>query len=90
MNVLSGNTILLESVFYDWEGALIDPSSVTVTIYNSKLVSIEELEPQNIRKGYYTVLYTVPDVGTYTYEFKGIIEGKPYINRASFTVKFKN
>lgn len=88
MYVQSGTTVKLTGRFYDWEDNPTDPDNVTVTIFDKGDKEIDKLTPINKDVGEWYVLYTVPVTGQYTFEFKGIIDGYPYLSRKNFIAKF--
>jgi len=94
----TGDTATFEATFRDLPedpeadpetGALIDPSAVTITIYDADLVPIETGSGDNQSTGVYAYDYTMSDEpGIYYIEWKGIVNGKPEIKRDKFKVKF--
>ena len=94
IEVLSGNTIRLYSYFYDMENPnkLIDPDEIIFTLYDQKWSKISEtiLSIENKKSlGVYFYDYITPSdlkMSFYNYEFKGLISGKPSLNRDDFKV----
>lgn len=94
IEVLSGNTIRLYSYFYDLNNPtqLIDPDEVVFTVYDQKWTKVSETVLSAVNKislGVYFYDYTTPTdfkIGVYNYEFKGIVGGKPSLNRDDFKV----
>lgn len=91
----SGDTVRFSSEFRDYpedpelEGDLIDPSTVTVIVYDSDSNSIATGSGSNVSLGVFSFEYTVPtDSGTYYIEWKGMVNSKPEIKRMKFKVKF--
>ncbi len=89
-----GDTIQPVATFHDWApvgtlGALIDPSSIVVTIYDSEQNPLGTLIYVRESLGVFHADWVLPVfAGTYFIEFKGVISGEPAINRASVKVKF--
>lgn len=89
-----GNTIRLSAEFKSFAGVYTDPTLVTLKIYDKNMAQIGETvvlgdaHKNGIGKYYYD--YLVPDdkrlgINTLTfYEFCGIIDGEPALNRGQF------
>lgn len=86
--VISGSTILFSATFYDDAGAVVKPDNVRCIIYSGLAKKLDELLVTQTEEGGYTAEYIVPANGAYFFEFAGMIEGKPYINRQKFVARF--
>lgn len=90
----AGNTVRFTATFTDFapEGELgdpVDPSDVTVILYNSDKEVISEEEPIQVTGSEYYYDWTLPtETGRYYIEFKGMVAGEPAIERTPITVKF--
>lgn len=94
----TGDTARFSATFRDYPeeegadpstGALLDPASVTVTIFDAESTPIHTGSGVNDSPGVYTFDYTMPnEAGTYYIEWKGMVNSKPEIKRDKFKVKF--
>jgi uncharacterized protein YfaS (alpha-2-macroglobulin family) len=94
----TGDTVRFSATFRDYPddpeaepetGDLLDPSAVTVSIYDADFVVIQTGTGNNESTGVYTYDFTMPDTpGPYYIEWKGIVNTKPEIKRDKFKVKF--
>lgn len=90
---LTGNTVRLTGEFYDWNGNPIDLTTVKITIFDYKYkVILEPVELTSVNKtgvGKYFFDFITNEVPQrYIYEFQGILDGLPSINRGVFVTKF--
>lgn len=86
-----GDTIRLKATFYTFAGALADPTSVVVKVYNSDRQVVAEASGasvQNPSTGVYYYDYTTDAEGEFVYEFSGLGEGTTILRREVFIVKF--
>lgn len=86
--VLVGNTVRLCGVFYDWDDKPVDPDKVSLIIYDGNKKRLEELEPSREAPGQYLYDYVVKEKGVFYFEFYGLINGLPSLNRQQLTVGF--
>lgn len=94
----SGDTVRFSATFRDYPddpeadpetGDLLDPSTVTVSIYDADFIVINDGVGDNESQGVYTYDFTMPDTpGAYYIEWKGMVNDKPEIKRDKFKVKF--
>lgn len=91
----SGDTVRFSAEFRDYpdvpeeEGDLINPSTVTVTVYDADMSSIATGTGDSVSTGIFSFDYTVPsEPGTYFIEWKGMVNSKPEVKREKFKVKF--
>lgn len=87
-----GNTIRFECDFFDFNGQLIDPQLIKITVYSYKYeVLFTEVLGLNNRKniGEYFYDYTTErkDQKLF-YEWYGEIDSKPSLKRGEFMTKF--
>jgi hypothetical protein len=88
---LVGDTIRLKVDFMDYDGAKIDPTDVTVTIYDGTTKKVVEGPTalgaeHHVATGSYFYDYTIPyGLSPLVYEFAGKYDGKPIIGRATIT-----
>ena len=92
---LIGDTVRLNVVFKTFDGQEVDPETITFCVYDCKMIRlfepIELLPEQRIDTGKYYYDYTIPyGVGHLIYEFKAIINGKPFVNRGVIEREFVN
>lgn len=86
-----GNTIRLRAIFQDWDGQPSDPDDVSVRIYSAsrKLLRDVLLTSENrLETGVWFYDHLAPGAGTYIFEFWGLLDGSPSLNRSSFCVIF--
>lgn len=92
----SGDTIRVRVTFRDYAvaptlGAVIDPDSITVKIYDSKENLVETIGGGDVvheSTGIYYYDWTL-DEGTFFIEFSGDFGGNPEIKRAKIKSKWK-
>lgn len=84
----SGNTLRLECVFKDFDGAVIAPSITKCRIYNYKKEKIEEMDLPLVDDKY-LCYYTPAATGAYFAEFYGEQYGRPVLVRKKFEVDFE-
>jgi hypothetical protein len=87
---LIGSTIRLRAEFKTFDGNFVDPSSITLKIYDSKKKQIGSNIPigleYRISTGIYEYDYIVPDgIGDLYYEFSGIVYDSPVVGRGIIT-----
>ena len=85
-----GNTIKLKGRFGDFEDEtrLVSPDQVNLKIYNSNWNQIENVEVHDQdSEGYYTHYYVFDEVGTYYYEWVGLFNGQPSLEREKILIK---
>lgn len=93
----SGDTIRIQVTFRDWTpegsttpGALIDPDTVTVTVYDEDQNVIQTGSPVRSSLGVYFYNWITPnEAGKYFVEFRGVLNGEPLIIREDYYTKFK-
>lgn len=86
----SGNTIKLKGRFGDFEGEdrVITPDQVNLKIYNSNWDQIENVQVnEQDSDGYFIYYYSFEEVGTYYYEWIGMFEGQPSLEREKIVIK---
>ena len=95
VELLSGNTYRFFCDFYNFAGALADPSLIKFKIYDAKYQLESEVSvnmvSNKIRTGKYFYDYIIPTEDLdkkFYFEFYGELEGKPSIYRDEFIVKF--
>lgn len=90
-NYTVGDTVRLTATFKDWNGKLVDPSSVKVIIYDSRYNKLEEIivtkEPDTV--GIYTCDYVFNTSGDFIYEWNGDINGTPSLTRRRIRTSFE-
>lgn len=90
---LAGNTVRLYGTFYHMENRddVIQPELVNLIIYDYKWDQIESfvvgLDNYNESTGAYTFDYVFQDVGTFYYEWNGMVDGMPSIEREKVKIK---
>jgi len=80
------DTVRLQATFKNWAGVLIDPTDITLTIYDNTKTVLEVIELESIVKvstGVYYYEYVVPSVSIVYYEFDGIAEDTHNVLRGS-------
>ena len=80
-----GDTIRLNASFYTFAGALADPSSVKITIYDGmrdKLIDAESATKETVGVYYYDYLVPVSAPEPLYYEFSGTLEGSTALGRS--------
>ena len=86
----AGNTIKLKGRFSDFEDSnlIIPPDQVNLKIYNAswKLIDNIQVNDQD-QEGYYVYFYVFDEVGTYYYEWFGVFEGLPSLERKRIKIK---
>lgn len=86
-----GDTVRLKCVFKTFDGLLIDPSDISLTIYD-KAKNVLETIPIGIDNkesvGKYFYDYTPLELNEFIFEFKGSFNNKPILCRGQFGVKF--
>ena len=94
-NYFTGDTIRPQVTFRDWApegelGNLVNPTSVTVTLYNADQQVIGTGVGTNDSIGVYHYDWVLPDEpGKYFIEFKGMLNSEPTVIRQDYHVKFK-
>lgn len=88
---IMGDTVRLNAVFYDFNGALVDPTTIIVQIYDNEKEPLGEpitLGPEaRDSAGTYHYDYTIPEgYKKLYYEFKGMLQGQPSVERAEMKV----
>lgn len=86
-----GNTVMIKAQFYDFDGRLVDPDFVNVTIYSHATREIL-FEDDALKEsvGVYYYYFTVPSAkyGPVVYEFFGEWLGVPSVNRDTIFIKW--
>lgn len=84
-----GNTVRLECTFHEFNGSLVDPDNVKITVYDSRYNKIFEGNGIRIETGKYFFDYTTEEKEQKCYyEWYGEIEGKPSLKRGEFMTRF--
>lgn len=88
----TGNTVTLQGSFYHQDtDILMDPDEVKLKVYNSDYKQIDEVllgASNKISTGVYEYKYTFEQKGIFYYEFYGLINGLPSLNRKKIEIKF--
>lgn len=83
---IKGDTVRLKASFYNYLGALADPTGVKITIYDGqRTVLVDAVAATKETTGiyYYDYLVPVSGVGPLYYEFSGTLEGSVALGRAA-------
>jgi hypothetical protein len=90
MTILVGDTVKLKATFCNWNGEYSNIADIKCTIYNDKKNVITTItDIINADTGKYECLYTVPDgYNGIIFEFSGVLNNKPIINRQYLSVKW--
>lgn len=85
----TGNSVRLQCIFKDFNGANVDPAIVQVTIYNYRYTILDRLilgAENRIDIGTYEYFFLTEseDEMMYVYEFRGETNGIVSLKRASF------
>lgn len=88
-----GDTVRLQVNFKSFEGFLIDPSDISLKIYDNaknEVDSVQITEENKIATGQYFYDYVVPDdIHEYfIFEFRGLHNEKPILARGKVDIKF--
>lgn len=91
---LGGDTLKIIGRFRSFDEVLVDPTNIKIKIYNSRFELIDTVEGPSIIKesvGVYYTEYVLPDTTRdvdLIFEWYGIINAKPSIDRVRVLVKF--
>lgn len=88
--VYVGNTVRLRAEFRDFDGNLVEPDDVTVTVYDQNKDSLVS-EPgvmEEPGKYYYDYVITRGNDMPVAFEFKGFIDGKPILGRQLISLQW--
>jgi len=80
------DTVRLNATFKNWAGVNVDPTDITLTIYDNTKTVLEVIELESIVKvstGVYYYEYVVPSASIVYYEFDGIVEDSHNVLRGS-------
>jgi hypothetical protein len=84
-----GNTVILRGTFTDTDLTPVDPTDITLTIFNKfkqEVTSFEITDTDKISTGIYEYYYNLPfGSNDLYYEYKGTIDGNIVLNRAKIT-----
>lgn len=90
--IYSGDTVRLKVNFKTFDGQPIDPTDVTLTIYDSNQEQIEQFNLTDTNHedvGVYFYDYVTPnDKQEVIFEFRGIHNNNPIVVRDSLQIKF--
>lgn len=90
--IYSGDTVRLVVNFKTFNGQAINPTDVTLTIYDNTEKQIEQFILNDTNQedvGVFFYDYIVPnDQQEMIFEFKGVYEGKPIVVRGTLKIKF--
>lgn len=91
---LGGDTIKITGKFKDYNETLVDPTEVTLKVYNTSFDLVDTIEEADITRsseGIYYVDYILTDVTRsleLIFEWYGVINSKPSLDRIKVLVKF--
>ncbi|KJE27845.1 hypothetical protein LG52_77 [Geobacillus kaustophilus] len=88
---LAGDTIRLKCHFKTFDGQLVDPADVKLTIYDAQKQQIEEISLTDTSKenGVYFYDYVLPDdKQEIIFEFRGLYNEKPILSRGKVKIQF--
>lgn len=91
---LGGDTIKITGKFKDYDETLVDPTDLQLKVYNGKFNLVDTVSGANIIKDYVGVFHTeykLPDVSQpweLIFEWYGLVQGKPSLERIRVLVKF--
>ncbi len=88
---LAGDTVRLKCHFRTFDGQLIDPADVKLTIYDSNIQQIKQITLTDINKenGVYFYDYVLPnDKQEIIFEFQGLYNEKPILSRGKVKIEF--
>lgn len=90
---LKGDTVRLEVEFKDFDGLKVEPTDVTLAIYNEDGVALQSIQLTSDNRTDigqyffdYTIPYTVSDF--IVYEFSGVHRSRPILARDKVHVDF--
>lgn len=90
--ILQGDTIRLKVYFKTFDGDLIDPTDITLTIYDADETEIEQFSITDSDKekvGVYFYNYETPlDQDKIIFEFKGTYNNHPILVRDELKIQF--
>lgn len=89
--ILVGDTVRLKVHFKTFDGSLVDPSSITLTIYDETKTQIEQFNLTDSDKetvGVYYYDYLVPNNKELIFEFAGLFNNKPILSRDRLKIQF--
>ncbi|MBS3679948.1 hypothetical protein KGF86_06965 [Ornithinibacillus massiliensis] len=90
--ILSGDTVRLQVQFKTFTGQAIDPTDITLSIYDSTKQQIEQFKLDDTNKNdvgvYYFDYVTPDDKQDIIFEFKGVHNNLPIVVRDSLKIKF--
>jgi hypothetical protein len=90
--MLQGDTVRLKCHFKTFDGQLIDPTDVKLTIYDSNNQQIEQIsltdsDKENVGVFYYD--YVLPDdKQEIIFEFRGLYNDNPILKREKVKIQF--
>lgn len=88
---LAGDTVRLKCHFRTFDGQLIDPADVKLTIYDSNKQQIKQIALTDINKenDVYFYDYVLPDdKQEIIFEFRGLYNEKPILSRGKVKIEF--
>lgn len=89
MLFLKDNTLSITASWQDITGAIIEPTSAEMIIYNSQRKKLETvLLTKDPVTRTYSALYVFNTEGDYYVEAKGMVFGQPVLNREKISVRF--
>ena len=87
-----GNTVRIKGTFRDWNGALGDPTGLTLKLYDQLRNQIGATLSSFTHEGtgVYHYDYVIPDVQTpyLVYEWAGTLSGTPILGRGEIPVRW--
>jgi hypothetical protein len=90
--MLQGDTVRLKCHFKAFDGQLIDPTDVKLTIYKSDETVIEQIHLDDTNKenvGVYFYDYTpASELDEFIFEFAGSVNNKPILSREKVKIQF--
>ncbi|USK86162.1 hypothetical protein [Peribacillus asahii] len=90
--MLSGDSIRLKVNFKDFAGKAVNPVSLTLTIYDTNQMQIEQFTLDDANKldvGVYFYDYVpASELNEFIFEFAGSVNNKPILARDTVKVKF--
>ncbi|EHL78975.1 hypothetical protein [Bacillus smithii] len=90
--MLQGDTVRLKCHFKTFDGQLIDPTDVKLTIYKSDKTVIEQIQLDDTNKENVGVFYydytPASELDEFIFEFAGSVNNKPILQREKVKIQF--
>lgn len=88
--MFSDDTVRLKVKFRDFDGQVIDPTEVTLTVYKINKEVITTITQNSLTKENVGCFFYDYTVGTedFIYEFSGLYNNKPILSRDTVQIKF--